>query len=399
VALLGHPVALAQPTEAGPVTATAVTDTAKGTGPAATTPTALPVPDAVRAGMGDLSAWRRLVERGREAMGEIERQLGRLEAGVARLRRLRGEIAPERAAQTQRDLRVPWYDNALSEAERRMAAGDHLGALKLIDAVLVLYPPKAARRRATELHLEARGLYIRQAIVRAELSPAKTLIGPNEPVRLILKLDSQASDPLVLRDEDGLTWPGQVEVEVLVASPSGDIFRHKTVKLLAVEVPEVLFKGKPWRTTIVLPLPGDDFGPDAFRRVSVRGSLHPEEIKRGDEVINGFLPLFRVPVAMAEQATHGLASSPLAELTLALKLRRDAGDPEAAERAERRVFFAAVLADRSHHNTIARLLFAAVRDEEDPAGAIAVTTLRVLADRPDLRDREDWLRLANRDGE
>ncbi|GIW71753.1 MAG: hypothetical protein KatS3mg102_1295 [Planctomycetota bacterium] len=368
--------------------------------------------DLERAAAGDLQAWQRLLRRGpeaarqelRQAIQQAERMLARLRALQAQLegtaRRLSGLVLPSWRAHAERrpPEPVPWYEDKLAEAEGRMAAGDHLGAMHLLEALLVLGPPRQARQRALELRALARERYLRAEVIAADLQVARTLLAPGEPIRLLLELKSHCAEPLRLHGGRGMgSWNGALEVEVLLADPSGSIRRYRVVRALAIQVPETLAEGKPWRTDLVVPLEPDRAPPGVFRRITVRGSLRPEALARGPERLYGSLPLFPVVLRVAEQAHHGLSGSALAAVRAALGELRAAREPAARQAAAERLFYAAVLAPPAERDRVGAALLAALRDPDDPAGPVALTALRVLYDRPELMDREQWLRAAARE--
>jgi hypothetical protein len=349
-------------------------------------------------------AAEKLLALGEAALPALEAELGRAGAALERIRALIAVIRPGlapasggRAAARDRP-RAPdpppgerWYEAKFREAARRVELGDHLGAVKLLDAILVLEPDCPIRERIQQLRVRAKELQVRATLVEARLVPKRVLLAPGDPVELSLELKNVSAESLDLAggaEGEGEIF-GALEVETVDATPRGERSRVSEPQRLAASIPARLSASETWRTPLTL-RPGRPLPPGVFRRLRISGSIRSRTLVRADEHVDRFLPLFAVDVFVVDPARHALAAEPRRCVAAEVERLREAKEPAEAAAAAERLFFASMLAPAEDREAVIAALGATLEREGDAAAPAAMMTLAVLLDGPLDPDRAAW---------
>ena len=336
-----------------------------------------------------------LLRLGRAALGPLEAEAAREEARAARARALIATIDP--AADARRGER--WYEDRFREAARRLERGDPLGAVKLLDALLVVDPDLPIRDRITALRLRAKELELRSSVIEARLVPKRVLVAPGEAVEVAIEVKNISSSPLELALPDAPAGDifGALEVETLEATADGGRTRRRELQKIDKPIVAHLQPGEVWRTVLRV---NDEraLGPDGkpatpapgvYRRITISGSIRSQVLVRRDEKFDRFLPLFPVEVHVVDRALHALAADPRRALDEAIEGLRKTTDEAEARALGERLFFAALLVPATGRERAIEALGATLASDLDNAAPAALGALAVLADRP-LGDRQAW---------
>lgn len=334
------------------------------------------------------AAARALAAIGRDALPTIRAELEATGALSHRLRALEIELDPR--AKPRPEER--WYEAKLREAALRIDRGDHLGAWKILDAILVLEPDCPVRDRIHDLRRRSRELYLRANIVAARIVPKKVLVAPGEPIELTLEVKNVSGHPLDIAfsaaDND---LAAALDVELFRATERGDRVRLREMRTLHFEGAKRLGPNDAWTTAVTLP-PLDKAPREVFRRLTISGSLRPNALARGEESFFGaILPVFPVDVVVVDPAFRSIAADPAAALRETLAALRA---PNASEQValEERLFFAALIGATTARDPTVDALALALGDG-DPAADAAIRALAVLADLPaEKAALIEWLR-------
>jgi len=347
---------------------------------------------------------------GPEAVPALEEELLRGEAGQARLRALLAELKPgargadprpgarqsgmglkDRAPPPAAEPRERWWEEKFKDAVRRIERGDHLAAVRILDAILTLEPDCPIRDRVRQLRIRAKELQIRVTMLEARVVAKRVLLTPGEAVELQLELKNVSGEPLVLAPPDATQGElfGALEIETYDATALGERTRARETQRITSAIPARLEPSETWRAPLSLK-PQRPPRPGIFRRVRISGSIRSQTLEKREERHDRFLPLFPVELFFVEEARHGFAAEPLRTLAEALQALREAKDGRAAAAEAERLFFAAMIAPEEERERVIALLAGALEREGDPAAHAAMTTLSVLTDRPLDMDREAW---------
>ena len=339
---------------------------------------------------GDLEAMAAVRKLGTKAKAELVKQQRIAYLALARTRALLAELASTHTPPPESKTPPPWIAAKIAEAERRIAAENHLGAIHVLEALAVLEPTGAWRRRLQTLKIKAEELYVRKHVLAARLVVGKTIMGPDDPLNLELELSSQATDKLELSSQKTATnWAGFLEFDVYRADPDGDIHHTRSRHNIRVPVPPKLNPKQTWRTS--LPLKDISHPPRAVTRIRIRGTLIPDGLRLGDDTYSRFVPLFSVTVTAAPHSRHALAVAPAKEVEASILWLRSTKNVQEHAQATTRLFYASLFVCEPERDHAIGLLLGTLKDKADPAGPAAITALRGLLERPDLTTRDAWL--------
>jgi hypothetical protein len=342
-----------------------------------------------------------LAKIGAPALGPLEAELAHEDARAARVRALIVAIQPsaEPARPGER-----WYETSFREAARRVERGDHLGAVKLLDALLVIDPELPIRDRILALRIRAKELEVRASVIEARLVPKRVLLAPGEPIEVEIQVKNVSTAPLELALPDAPKGDifGAIEVETLEATPGGERTRRRELQKIDKAIQGRLAPGEIWRTTLTIhddraaaldaetgrPLPAR---PELYRRITLSGSIRSQVLIRRDEKFDRFLPLFPIEIHVVDRAWHALAADARGAIAESIETLRRTHDEAEARRASERLFFAALLAPASAREQAIDALGATLANDRDPAAPAAMGALSVLADQPFDLDRLAWI--------
>lgn len=329
-----------------------------------------------------------IVKIGAPALEPLEAELVRVEAPLLRIRALLAAIRPGAAPPGGAER---WYEAKFREAARRVERGDHLAAVKLCDAILIVEPDCPIRDRIQALKIRAKELHLRISVIEARLIPKRVLVAPGEPIEVALEVKNVSNEPLELAPPDvpeGDVF-GALELETFEANANGERMRSHEIQKIQTTVAARLGPGETWKTLLSLG-PARPIGTGVLRRVTISGSIRSKVLVKKDERFDRFLPLFPVEVFVADRTRHALAAEPRRALQEAIVALRATHDEKDAHAQAERIFFAALLAPQAAREATIQDLGATLDAPDDPAAPAAIAALAALADRPLEYDRALW---------
>ncbi len=301
----------------------------------------------------------------------------------------------------RRDPGEPWYEAKHRDAAARLQRGDALGALKIIEAILVLEPDCPIRDRLVALKVRAEERVFRTSVLHTRLVPKARVFAPGEELLLSVVVENRADGTVELAvDPDVSEIFGALEVEVVDVAPDGEQARLRETRRIR-GAPDVRIEpGERWELEIALPPPAPGARVDVFRRITVSGRLRPFTVVAGERSFERFLPLLPVEVYVLDGPHARLAADPLLALRrtlrdLALGDLAGPADLAAARALERRLFAAALLlaAPADRERAVALLLVALAADGtgRGALGHAVMPALAAATGEPFHRDRARWL--------
>lgn len=329
-----------------------------------------------------------LARRGEEAHPALEEALAQEELLIDTLRDLlrRAPPTPEPAGRARQ---LPWIDEVYGLALDRFHAGDHYGALRLIDAALVLAPDAA---RAPELHRlrrQASEEALRASVLAADLVLGAEVLVPNASLSARIELHNRSELPIVLRG-DASFGVVTIDYEELLADATRT--RIRTQRAVALPGGELeLAPGERRTLPVSLPSPHRELGPGAVGRYRLGGRLRPGTMLVGDTSYQSFIPLLPRLVLAVLPADRPLADDPAARLAEAIGAASQGPLSERREPA-RRAFVAAVLLAQRDREAALVAVASALHAAEGPLSEALCAALGRITGEPFSFTREEWLR-------
>jgi hypothetical protein len=290
---------------------------------------------------------------------------------------------------------APWVESKYRLALDRYLAGDDLGALVLVDAILTIEPATALRSRLERLRHEVREHLVAETVLSVAIVPADPFLTPGKPLRAKLVLKNKTQEVVTLRSMAGSPL-GQVTLDYEELQPDGTRVLRRTNR--AVRGAEQGIALDP-RASLEIELDVPSVHASKTRgvvgRYRLSGLLRPYTLLAGEEPLPYFLPLELVEVIVIDDEDRAAATKPEETFARALKdarAARDARSEEGLERATRTGFVAALVwasADRDAATA------AIVKALETPSEAVLermlTSALARAVGEPGSYTRDEWL--------
>lgn len=340
------------------------------------------------------AALEELVLRGQEAREVV--RAARDEALVLHgmldeaLVKIDGEGSPSPAQHLAPDL--PWLEEQHRLALDRYGRGDSWGALRLIDALLVVAPDSPVAARLQSLRRRATARLLQESAIRVELVPDSPGLTPDRPLSAKLRLINQAEEPveLVTGDEGELGVLSLVYEELAPAGGRTRTLQERTI--LSPDEEIELDPGESWELNLQLVSPHQRMQPGVVGRYQLGGRLRARSLMVGDSRYSLFVPFLPAEVVVVEHKDKDLLEDPPSRGFLdALRLAFSAPPPQRVETA-RRVFVAGMVLARSDRDGAVAAMAEALSAAEGPLSEALCAGLGRATGEPLTRTRDEWLR-------
>lgn len=338
------------------------------------------------------AAVEELVARGPEARDEVRGARDEalvlhdlLEGALARL-----EADGPRPAGPAPD--VAWLEEQHGLAVDRFAHGDVWGALRLIDALLVIAPDAPVAPRLHALRRRAVVRLVQESLCRVELLPSAPALTPERPLAARLRLVNQGEERVELVAGDD----GELGVLTLVyeeVAPAGG--RTRTMVERTIRSPQdriELEPGQSWELELQLTSPHKELPTGTVGRYQLGGRLRARSLLVGETRYSMFVPFLPGEVVVVESRDADLLGDPPGEKFLGALKAAHAAPREARAEAARRVFVAGLVLARADRDlAVAALAESLSAAEGSLAEAICAALSRATGE-PRTRTPEEWLR-------
>ena len=340
------------------------------------------------------TALEELVLRGQEARETVA--TARDEALVlhalldAALVRIDAEAGPSPSQRLAADL--PWLEEQHRLAVERFGRGDVWGALRLIDALLVVAPDSPVATRLQALRRRAAARLLQESVCRVELVPSAGGLTPDHPLGVRLRLVNQGQETVELTaGEEGELGVLSLVYEEL--APAGGRTRTMQERTILSPDEEIeLDPGESWELNLQLLSPHKQMQPGVVGRYQLGGRLRARSLVMGDTSYSLFVPFLPAEVIVVESRDKDLLEPPASQRFLGALQAAFAAPPETRGETARRVFVAAmVLAAVDRDGAVAALAEALTAAQGALSDALCAALGRATGE-PLPRTREEWLR-------
>lgn len=330
-----------------------------------------------------------LTRRGPAAREALTEAIDREEQLLELLRDLREP--PPAAPAAAHVAAAPWVEGKYRLARDRFLAGDHYGALRLIDAIFVVEPNTALTPKLRRLQRRARDEALRASVILAEIVPAQPVVTPDRRLEVVIALENRGDLPIVLRTDDATQPVGLLSVDFEELLPDGA--RTRVRSQLPVRLPQAELAVAPGaRVTLPLVIPAShrDLRPGAVGRYRLGGRLRPTRLVVGGLGYGASLPLLPVQVLVVASEDASLAEAP--DRSFAEALAEATAAPLAARRGPaQRAFVAALLWGAQAREAALTAVAEGLKEARGPLSDSLCAAMARLTGEPLSFSRGEWL--------
>jgi len=303
-------------------------------------------------------------------------------------RRLAGEEVP---AADGRVTHAAWVADEYRLALDRYMAGDLYGALRLVDALLVVAPDSHLAPRLRRLRRRATARLVQESVLLAEVVPSAAAMEPADRFDAVLRLSNLADEPVTLRLGE-LGNLGVLSVAYEELAPEGSRTRVHAERQIRLDQDELVIPaGESRDLDLPLPAPHAELPPGLVGRYHLGGRLRAHTLLVGDSPYSLFVPLLPTEVVVVHPPDADLLADPEGGLLAAVE-RGLAGPARERPEAARRAFVAALLAATGDREGAIRAAATALELAEGDLATSLCAALGRITGEPLSFDREEWLR-------
>ncbi len=336
-----------------------------------------------------------LVAQGERARPALREALAREEVLIDLVRdllaRVGGGAQADEPTKAARERRAAWVLEPYRLALDRFTAGDHYGALRLIDAILAIEPDTHLQPELRRLRRRAQDEALRASVLSAELRLGAEVLTPGQRLNGRVELHNRSEQPIVLRMQERPGAFGLITIDFEELLPGGARTRIRTQR--AVELPRgalTLQPGERHTLRVDLPSPHEQLQPGTVGRYRLGGRLRAGTMLVGDTPYSVFLPLLPREVLAVPGEDRPLTRAPAARFDEAVAA---ASQGTLAERREpaRQAFVAALLMAHRERQEALAAVAQALGEAEGPLSDALCAALARITGEPLNFTREEWL--------
>lgn len=304
-------------------------------------------------------------------------------------RRLDGAPSPKGDPQAKGTVEAPWVEPKYRLALDRYLAGDIYGALRAIDAILVLEPRTDQAERLQRLRRRALEKLFQESVLVAEVHAPDAVLTPGSALNATIRLRNLSEETITLRPAD-LEQVGFCSVCYEELSPDGSRTRLRVEHAIPLEDELVLEPGEhaelplPVETGLHRHLKGHDVG-----RYELGGRLRPQTLLVGDTPYALFVPVLPATLLVVQDVDRPLTEDPQASFLKAVEGGLN-GSLEPVP-AGQQAFVSAIAMARDDPQGTVRALISALQGAEGTLSQALCAALARVTGEPLGFTREEWL--------
>lgn len=294
----------------------------------------------------------------------------------------------------------PWVKAHYRRAFDLYLDGDLLGAIRIVDALLVLEPESQMHPDLHRLRQSARERLVREHAVAVDVRLPSDGIPEDGPATVVIELRNTSEEVVEIRhgsDPDADLF-GVLNVDYEELAPNGSRRRHHRTHPVPSQGTVRLDPRETMSITLEIGEAHRRRDAEVFVRYRVSGRLRPHTLLRGDESLPYFLPIFPrslpLPSPRYAPADQHAALDTLRTVIVELAAGEKTAPSQLEPRRELalRAFHAALMCPGADKEEVLGLLIAGVGETNGSPQAVLLSTLTHVSGQSRVLNAEDWTR-------